>query len=276
LAGKSDADRTRTTGVRADEATTTKVLTPADQRRDTTSTGRPAALGAREIDAPHAGAGKTGGAAGPPRKTPHMRWWKSVVSGLLVSLPVSWLLSYAGTLPFFLGLFFFVLFGLMIGAVMHRVAAPHRPYGTGALVAGTTLVVVGAWSVSLLKEGRDFPSDQAAHAGRKTRDIGSMEIDEYQSVVATRIQEFLLERYPPGGAIGYMRWASTSGEIRRGELEDVSLTLTAPQSGYAWIIRVILSLALLAFGVGSQTLPLRLASERALRAIDNPAHAIQR
>jgi hypothetical protein len=73
-----------------------------------------------------------------------------------------------------------------------------------------------------------------------------------------------------------MRWASTSGEIRRGELEDVSLTLTAPQSGYAWIIRVILSLALLAFGVGSQTLPLRLASERALRAIDNPAHAIQR
>ena len=69
----------------------------------------------------------TGSGSSIRRGQPHsstMRWWLAVLAGVAVTLPVAWLLSFAGTLPFFLGVFFFALFGLLIGAVIYRVAAP--------------------------------------------------------------------------------------------------------------------------------------------------------
>lgn len=196
------------------------------------------------------------------------RWWMGCVVTAVGSLPIVWLLSYAGTLPFFLGLFFFALFGLIVGAVIHRVTAPNRPYGNTPLLIGTTLVVLFGWSLSVVKEARDFPGDLATDTSRKTRDIGDRTIDEFHDLVANQIRAFLKEKYPPGGTIGYVRWALTSGEIKKGELADVKRKLGQPQRRYAWAIRVILSLALYAFGVGSQTLQLRFIKDRAVRAID--------
>jgi len=196
------------------------------------------------------------------------RWWLAVVVGAVISLPFAWLLSYAATLPFFIGLFFFVLFGLVIGAVMHRTAASHRPYAKSLLLAGTSIVVLFGWTLTLIKESRDFPLDMAQYAVSKARDIGEQTVDEYHDAVVTQVQEHLLRRYPPGGTIGYIRWALTSGEIEKGEIESVEVTLGQPQRRYLWAIRVVLSFVLLAFGIGSQTLPLRLVKERAVRAID--------
>ena len=65
-----------------------------------------------------------------------------------------------------------------------------------------------------------------------------------------------------------MRWILTSGELRKGQIEDVSRTLRRSQCGYWWAIRVILSAALLGFGIGSQTFLLRLAVDPAVRMID--------
>ena len=171
-------------------------------------------------------------------------------------------------LPFYLGLFFFVLFGVVIGAAMHRVASPGRPYGQWALLAGTTLVVVAGWLTSVVKESRDFPADMAAEAGNRTRSIGDQTIYEYRAAVRHDVRRFIREHYPPGGTLGYVRWVLLSGELKKGQIAGVHRTLRRPQRGYKWGIRVVLSIALLAYGVGSQTFTLKLAKDRASRAKD--------
>ena len=42
---------------------------------------------------------------------PTRRWWLGVVVAAIFAIPLAWLLSYAASLPFFLGLFFLMLFG---------------------------------------------------------------------------------------------------------------------------------------------------------------------
>lgn len=212
-----------------------------------------------------------GGATSPrPVSKSNLRWWVGCIAGAVVSLPFAWLLSYAAMLPFFLGLFFFVLFGLIIGAVIHRVAAPNRPYATQPVLIGTVIVVMFGWSFSLIKEARDFPMGRAHYVADKTGYLGGRTVEEFQEAVATQLRQYLREHYPPGGAIGYMHWALTSGEIPKGSLADVRMKLGQPQRRYAWAIRVVLSLGLLAFGIGSQTWALRLARDRAVRAMDLP------
>ena len=197
------------------------------------------------------------------------RWWLAVAVGVVVSLPLAWLLSYAALLPFFLGLFFFALFGIVIGAAMHRIAAPGRPYGQAMLVIGTTLVVSVGWVTSIVKESRDFPVDMATKAGNETRSIGDRTIEAYRAAVADDVRRVLRERYPPGGTLGYVRWVLTSGELKKGEITDVDRTLRPQQSRTTWAIRVVLSIALFAYGIGSQTFLLSKATERSARARDN-------
>lgn len=187
------------------------------------------------------------------------RWWAGVALAALIALPLAWLLSYAAALPFFLGLFFFMLFGLMIGATAFRIAARGRPYCTSSLILGTTLLVATTWGLSLLKEARDFPNDVAKRVSLRTRDIGDRTVAEFRSAVASDVRALLSTRYGPGPIWGYVRWVLTSGEIRRGELPTLNKSVHIPAahvSGW-WAFRVVASVALLGFGIASQTLLLR-------------------
>ncbi|MFQ5495740.1 MAG: hypothetical protein ACE5EX_10210 [Phycisphaerae bacterium] len=196
------------------------------------------------------------------------RWWRSVVVGCAVSLPIGWLLSYAGTLPFLLGPFFFVLFGLMIGAAVHRTASAGRPYRAATLMAGTSVVVVVCWWVSIIMESHDFPTNAALKVSTQTRDIGDQSVEAYRASVAKGIRGFLAERYPPGGVIGYVRWAVGSGQIAPREIAGVPRTIQPRQARGVWVLRAALCVAMLSFGIGSQTQTLRLAREPVVRAID--------
>lgn len=196
------------------------------------------------------------------------RWWFSVAAGVVVSVPMGWLLSHAAVLPFLLGLFFYVLFGLLIGATMHRLASPRRPYSRTVVLVGTTVVVLVGWLVSLGVESHNAPVKMAAEAGDRTRRIGERTIQEFRADVAGSIRRLLDERYPPGGTLGYARWLLTSGEWKKGEIAGFNRSLKAPQRGFLFAIRVVLSIALLAFGIGSQTFLLRLPRDPAVRAID--------
>ncbi|MEK6798862.1 MAG: hypothetical protein AABZ12_07860 [Planctomycetota bacterium] len=185
------------------------------------------------------------------------RWWPGVGAGLMVSLPLVWLLSYAALLPFFLGVFFFALFGLVIGAAIHRVASPAGPYSPVGVLAGTTLVVLLVFGLSLLKESRDFPSDLAHDAVGRTADLHGRTAAEYRAAVEAEVRAFLKATYPPGRTLGYVRWMAASGEIKKGALPSVHRSLRRSPNGSWFIVRAALSVGLLAFGVGSQTLPLR-------------------
>ena len=205
-----------------------------------------------------------------------IRWWVGVAGGLLVSFPLSWLLSYAASLPFFLGLFFFALFGLVIGAVVHRIASPRRPYPLPAVLIGTVVIISVAWTNSLVTESRGLPQGLAKEAANRTRDLQGRTHAEYVSHVTGQIRSYLRERYPPGGTIGYVRWVFVSGEFRKGDLDGVQGTLRQPQRRWWWVMRVVLSIALFAFGIGSQTWLLRLPADPAgVRAIDRADHPNQ-
>jgi hypothetical protein len=201
------------------------------------------------------------------RSGPHVRWWAAVVAGLIGSIPLAWLLSYAGALPYFLGVFFFLLFGIVLGATMHRVASPGRPYRLAALVAGTTIVVVVGWAGAVVIEGLEFPTDMGMKATRTSRRIP--DVHAYRADVAKEVRRFLHTEHPPGGPLGYVRWIVTDGEIAKGQLPSVTQTLRRNPRKAWWAVQMVLALGLFAFGVGSQTLPLRSAREHAVRAIDD-------
>lgn len=188
---------------------------------------------------------------------PSSRWWLGVSMGAVVALPIGWLLSYAATLPLMLGPFFFALFGLVIGAVIYRVASAGVNYGSGAVLIGTTIIVLLVFGETILLESRDFPGEMADQAADQTRALGDRSIEEFRASTTEGVRQYLKENYPPGGAIGYVRWVVTRGRIAPGEIEGVTKTLTPLQSGLGWSIRVVLSIALLGFGIGSQTLGLR-------------------
>lgn len=219
------------------------------------------------VDGAPSGMDPSDGTAAPSRSS-SSRWWVGVAVGAVLAFPFGWLLSYAATLPFFLGPFFFALFGLVIGAVIHRVASPGRPYASGVLVTGTTLIVLLIMAITIINESRDFPDEMAAQAAKRTRILEGRTIYQFREDIAEGARRFLEEKYPPGGTIGYVRWIVTSGEVAPGEIEGVKRRLSPVQSGIAWSFRVVLSVALLGFGIGSLTLILRLRDEPLVREID--------
>jgi hypothetical protein len=199
---------------------------------------------------------------------PSRRWWWGVCVGSIVALPLAWLLSYAAALPFYLGLFFFMLFGLIIGAAVYRVAAPGAPYGRFPLLAGTTLLVAITFGLSLWKEAGDFPDDVARRVASRTKDIGGRTAQEFRESIAGEVRTFLDDRYGPGSYWGYVRWVLTSGEIKRDDLPTVvkGVTMPAAQTRAWWAFRVVASIALLGFGISSQTLLLQTSRQKKLRS----------
>ncbi len=224
---------------------------------------------ALDVRSSHSNQGASCGQVGETRNPGHAptgstaRWWLGVTVGTAVSLPFGWLLSHTASLPYYLGLFFFVLFGLVVGAIIHRVAAPRRPYTTGVILAGSTVVVLVGWAFSIAVEGHALPAGLADIAARSTLSLGDRTLAEYHDYIADQVRGFLRDDYPPGGTIGYVHWVLTSGEITKGRIESVRRTLRQPQRKVRWAVRVVLSVGLWAFGIASQTLLLRQARDPA-------------
>ena len=190
---------------------------------------------------------------------PTGRWWVGVGIRALLALPLAWLLSYAAALPFFLGLFFFMLFGLVIGAAAFRVSAPGKPYATFPLILGTTLLVRYHLGTLAFERGTRLPGRRGAESVAATRDIGDRSVAEFRSAVASDVRAFLADRYGPGQVLGYVRWVLSGGELKRGDLPTLNKPVSVPaaQTSGWWAFRVVASVALLAFGIASQTLLLR-------------------
>lgn len=186
------------------------------------------------------------------------RWPTAVVAGAIVSLPLGWLLSYGAALMALLGLFFFALFGLIIGAVMFRVAEPARPISPGKLKIGVAVVLMVCWSLSYLKEVYDFPFDKAERALRKVNNLPTGATrDSFQEDVRRFVRDTLENEYGGSGPVGYARWTLTSSRMEYPvETMNRPIVFRAVQYKWVWAVRIVCSIGLLWFGIHSQVRPL--------------------
>ncbi|UCG33379.1 MAG: hypothetical protein JSU68_01865 [Phycisphaerales bacterium] len=185
---------------------------------------------------------------------------RAVGAGLLVGVPVSVLLSFAGLLPFYLGPFFFLLFGLAVGAGVFRVARPMRPVWRVSACAAAAAVIFPIFLASLLLENAQLGPHAGKMVAKQVRELpAGMSPRQFRRTVGDRLREQIAAENPGSGLLAYMCWAATSG---RCELElpagahPASAVYTMSQSPVGWTLRVIVSLILLAGGVLSQVLPL--------------------
>jgi len=137
-----------------------------------------------------------------------------VLAAVGVGLPIGWLLCFGALLPYFLGLFFFLLFGLLLGAVMYRLTSAARPVPRGRLIAAAVIIPLFAWTVSVVVEAHDFPRQMADYSiGKAGKLPANMAADQFRAASEADVRRFLNERYPPGGTWGYIRWAVTSSRL---------------------------------------------------------------
>ena len=124
-------------------------------------------------------------------------------------------------------------------------------------MGGTAVVALVAWGTSFLVEAYDFPAQVADVAVRQPKKLlQGMTPTEYRQRSAEEVRDYLGKNYAPGGAIGYARWALTSGRV----IPPVGMLLRPFESSQPpvwWGIRVALSIVLLFAGIYSQVAPLK-------------------
>lgn len=180
------------------------------------------------------------------------RWMIAVGAGCLAGLPIGWLLAFGALLPFYLGLFFFVLLGLVLGAIVFRIGQVDRPLPRRRIVIGTGCVLAVTWLASLTTEARVFPGQVAQMAVEQYPKLPEgTTLASFRATSTAGIVNHLQENYAPGGLIGYARWAITSSRLDP-PVGQLRKPFVASQGRFGWSLRVLLSALLLGYGIYSQ------------------------
>ena len=212
--------------------------------------------------------------------------------GVLLGLPVGWLLGILIFLPFMLGLFFYMLFGLLVGAAVYRVAGPAAPVRRPVAFAIGLAVTLLIWCTSLAGEYYNvrgysiyrygsqgiawYPVDgDVTRSVRRWFAYRSFKPEQIAKLRAETRSAFLKEldgKYPPGGFIGFIRWSVVNDKpIRIPRIFSPSFEpCRPPQQGPGWLIRLALSLILLGGATLSQVLGLAAPSAAEAPAASNP------
>jgi hypothetical protein len=193
----------------------------------------------------------------PPTQPVSEAWpLRGLVAGAILGIPLGILLAFVGAIPYQLGLFFYLVLGLLIGAVMFRACRSAAPIAIHRLRPIGVAVALIVWFTSLTTEYRTFPNE-AAEATIKNSLLSSAsdaEVAAARERARAEPLEKLREQYPPGGLIGYVRWVASSGrmELSRFGTDEPHTYIVPGQKRIAWISRAVLSLILLACAINSQ------------------------
>jgi hypothetical protein len=186
------------------------------------------------------------------RATSTSAWWMARIVALALMTPLAWLLARLVWIYYFFGLFFFLVAGLLVGAVAFRMARPARPIARGRLLRGIlqlAVVVILLTTVFEFLHFRDTVGlppkfaearNAAVQAGRSARDV--------QSVAAEAYTKYLLDSYPPGGTIGYIQWTVREGTTSL-SVDGVKETVHTAHAGWVWPVRTLAAGILLAAGL---------------------------
>ncbi len=184
---------------------------------------------------------------------------RAILANLLLVVTLAnfnaWAFSHLGNLVYFLGLFFFILFGLIHGAAMFRFLSAFRPIRRPALICIGLLIILVTWGGGLVLEASYLPED-AYDATIKTFKRGlppGLQRADFERDVLTQTTAFLRENYGSNRTISYVRWELAGGSIDltvRGR--ERLLAYERPQRGIGFALRVVASLVLVLYGMFSQ------------------------
>jgi hypothetical protein len=182
-------------------------------------------------------------------------------------------LAYLAALPFLLGLFFFLLLGLIIGATMYRVGSKAPTPATSTLWLLGSAAAVFLMAISLYTEYRAFPrSVEKRVRASISESLPANQRADLRQGVRQFVAAELDAKYPPGGFLGYLRWAATNGKItcpRILRASTVEFRLSHRRT--LWATRVGLSLLMAEWTIMSQVLGLRARGRK--ETVDDPGEA---
>lgn len=191
------------------------------------------------------------------------RFWVAAAVGTTLSGLFGWfIMPFLASVMYVLGLFFFMLVGLIIGALTYRLAAPAAPIARRRLMILGIVMTLAMWVTTLIGEYRFFPTMVSAHVQRMVlRSLGRPLTTEQAQTINTEVRAHVAAefgtKYAPGGLLGYMRWCLVSGEMRVPRAIDSStIHFELSQRRVWWTVRVVFSLILLGGAFLSQLLPL--------------------
>lgn len=173
-------------------------------------------------------------------------------------------------LPFFSGLLGFFVEGLIAGGVAFRVARAARPVPRRRIWTGIILLVAISMSGVLYSEYAWFSwrVGRPPTFSRVRNSILKKELDETRRLAALaelssesieKFRAYLSELYSPGGAMGYARWATTSG-VAPIEVHGETEKIEAGHRGWIWPVRMAIGAILLAVGLALAFDALKLVS----------------
>jgi len=180
------------------------------------------------------------------------RWPLAAATALGIATVLGWLLVRLVWLPFYFGLFFYLVAGLLAGALSFRVGRGARPVSGRWLLAGVASAAIAASLALVIWEYRYIAG--TAGADGRFREARNAAVAEGRSprsvepIAAAAFRNTLRDQYPPGGPLGYVRWAIAGKGmdiVVNGCRDHVSIN----QKGQAWIARTVAGCLLLGLGL---------------------------
>lgn len=178
---------------------------------------------------------------------------KSSVVIALVGVPFMILLMYCAWLPVGMGMYFFIVGGLLLGGIWCRLARRGRPIPGGALYAAYA-VVLAFWVIVYLGseyhvKPQHLARDLADNTTLRLSVNNNSELQQRYDEAAAHVKA-VLRQYGPG-PIGYLVWNATDGQMPPMKKYG-GASLALPQRQLFWIVRVVASIVLLGFGLRLQ------------------------
>jgi len=181
-----------------------------------------------------------------------IRWRLALLAALLMLIGLGWLLARLVWLYFYFGLFFFLVAGLLVGAISFRIARLVRPLETGRLIRGIVWVTLFGMVFTIDWEYRHFAATVGAQPrfpqARNAAVAAGREAREIRDAAERAFRTYLSENHPPGGPIGYALWSSGAGEVTA-EVEGEKAVIANDHRGFVWPARTLAAGLLLAAGL---------------------------
>lgn len=189
-------------------------------------------------------------------------WLTACVTAVILLSALGWLLARLIWLPYYFGLFFYLVGGLLVGATAFRIGRPARPLAKATLVRGVVAVALVSVCISVLWEYAHFVAtvgDPPRFAAARNAAVAAgRPPQEVEAAAARAFKEYLRTMHPPGGVVGYVRWSIESGEATL-TVAGAGATLTTDHRGFIWPLRTLVAVLLVAGGLWSATESLRSA-----------------